>query len=557
MRKSTLTAIISLLLVCVFILSSCASCTGGGAVAYKSLINKKTAASDFENYSSISQVSALTGATVVAMSNDLIYLTGSKEDGMFSYEYPCHIVYNLKTDTVVYTKTESDQSDITVELYGTNNSIRFSIFAIKTETRETAEDGSVSTKHSTTLYDDAGNEITSADKILSPQVFEDLIYFNEKFYRADSEGKIKAAFNFSALAKLPSITDRSKKYYYSVRTHSTVSSYVEVYSDKLEFVSRYSIPSHAQISGYAILENGNILLQYVYEEDEQSDDYTMIFTDSDDNQKYTVRTLIIDAKSGKEKEIECEYVFLSNFRNYSLYSDEDLPNGVNLRSNPVIGWGAKIEDRRVSMTNGVTLYANNSGKISPLDTYKGAKVSGIENISSDRWVLFTENDRKYLVRDNGKIVGEITNAQQSFEDFFVFNETVYNDSLEPVFDYKKKELSIRYTLDAAILFTNKDGELLLYTGGTSATTLISGDDKRELVDLSLTGGFFTIRDDSSSYPTFEIYNGAGSKVGTVPSDVKLSSTSYFSSVCSIDGVLLITATDVNGENVYFRLSVSK
>ena len=550
MKKTIIFAIIAFLLVgSVVILPSC---FGPSSVGYKSLLYKKTATSDLDSYTSVSQVDELTGATVANTHNDLVYLTGTADSEDSGYPYTKHIVYNLKTDSILYSKAESDSLDINVELYGTSDTVRFSFFAVKTSETETEDDGTTSTDYYTRLYDDKGELFASTKKTLTPSVAEDLIYFNERCFRADKNGKIKSAFDFSALAQFPSIDCRSKNYYYDISIVPG-NTYIETYSKKLEFLSRYDMPNYAHLNSYAVLDNGDILVQYVYEEDAESDDYTFLLS-SDEVTKYTMKTLIIDAKTGKEKNIKCNYYLNSYINNTSLYAPENLSTGLDVKKYSLIGYGYSIKDKRLNVSNSSEkmLFINGSGKVSELDSYNGDSIFTVYSISDDRWILSTTSDKDLLVRSGGKIVGDISNAQRAFGDYFIFNETIYDDDLKAVYDFKKDDLTVKEFLDGAILFENEDGEILLYTGEDKSSTLIAKESSRSLVHF--TSYFFVIRDDSESSTVFEVYDGAGNKIATLDN---LSSSATFTAEHAIDGSLLISTYNSELESVFFCCSGAK
>lgn len=549
MRKMRWIALVALTLAAVMALSSCALFGGKKGDVTKLIDKDKTFESDATVLTRTVQVNALTDMDLVDNRGDLAYFAdGVEVDDAW---YTKHVVYNLATGNVVFEKTENKTTDIDVTLAKTYFDYEQDDYAYMTVTTTTwkldefeARTGD-GTKRSA-LLDALGNTVAEATGDVDVEEIADLLYFDGKCYRFAEDGKLENAFEFAALGKMPEITDYSEKYYMAIEDARVV-----IYDKQLKFVSACDIPAYAELIGGCMLPNGKVLLQYEYELDEDAKKYDYIReteTEVKGGENYTIdrlgkfdlTTLLVNPKNGKAKEIKCDYVMYVAIGAQHTYVSDFF--AINFEKVEALAMGYKIEDKRVADGVEYALTIDKSGKVSPL-LYNGERVDDVRMVANDRFVIETE-EREYLVDGKGKLIGEVTNGS-FFGEYILCDGKVFDMDLATVYDLNEKKLELVKRMENALLLTNADDDVLLYTGKGEPAVLAVAEDGETLYKYTNT---YVIVHTEDGYA---LYAQDGTKVTNFGDDGALSE------VATTEGAILFKTTEEDEDGyktVYYRVS---
>ena len=487
MKKSRIIALVAVALVAVMILSSC----GSSAVTVKSFIDKKAEFVDTTaTINSSTRIPELDGAMGdTTQAGDLVYYVIPADIEKSIYEK--HVIYNLATGTVVHTATEHLTKNVTIVLDAT---IKGDAYFVET-VRNWQLDGdavlSGSESYVTTLYSGSGRSVTNVNKDMEAELVCDTVFFNGACYRANEDGELEYAFDYSSLADVP-----EADYMYKNRYYDLSETYVAVYNNKFELISRYLVPAYASYSSHVILENGNVLVQLGYKADALSEDYDLIVFNneglSNEGLKIYIDTMIIDAKKGTAKEIECNYMITEEAFNIKMYEELgfDFYAGINSDKYPVYANAILIENKRITVdlfdeeSNALRVVSiKNDGKMTELELINGEPIFDISMIAEERWMVETVYGHTYLLNKNGKILGDISNGSYR-GGYIASNGKLYNLDLEEVYDFGANDLAIEDSTESAIVFEGDDGEIFVYGKDGVLRTLADKDSNTSVWTVS-------------------------------------------------------------------------
>lgn len=496
MRKSRIVLIIACLLATVMLLSSC----GGAAstIKFTKIIDGSLYTDTNPAYDAALKVDDLQDAEKQSERGDLLLFRDLVETSGSSREK--WMVYNLASNKVVYTATESDVYNVTVSLEGDYYIIRTTTYAKSNDVVDYSN-----YEQKTILYNAEGAEIASADYYASYNEMGSLLRFDGKIYSISDEGAIAFVADIPGYSALPDIFAETEDYYYGSIDDGTV----VVLDKELKIVSTYTLPSYIDVNAFAVLENNKVLLQGSIELDAYADKYDYL----KDGKKYDLYTVLINGKNAKVKEIDLEYVI----HDCEEYDAEDRKeSGFNDKVKNV-AYVYPIENQRINESVEKMAIISDNGKLQILKPIDGFDVSYVSLVATNRWAVQTEQDYMFLLDEKGDVIGEISNVNDANKSYIVADGKLYDFSLSMVLDYRKEGLTLVETLPDSILFTNKKDELIVYANGTK-TTLIAEDAEREYVDSMSEAyrGYFVIVDETNTDAVkYEIYNAKGAKILTL------------------------------------------
>ncbi|MBQ9801730.1 MAG: hypothetical protein IJW51_01495 [Clostridia bacterium] len=538
MRRSKVLMLLSLALACVMLLSSCA---WGGS--YKKLFGEDAYRDPAPTVTVAEQVATLSGAYYEDGTDTLQYLTDTvTSDGR---DYDKHIVYNMATNTVVYEVTNTLTADFDVEL-GTVNGVSF--FIVTATTWQLVENIPSHYEYKTSLYTAAGSLLTEAKGRIDVSIRVDLIEFDGKCYRAADDGVIAEAFSIGDFAALPTLTDRSEKYYYNIDVSNKQ---VTVYDLACTPTASFTAPSYAMAMIAYVLAGGDVLVQYIVVEPDDAKDYSFVMSTTGLTQsKCSLYTVLLDAKKDKTKELKLDYLI----EDMLTCLDEDWADyyGYDDRYDN-LAKAYEIADGRVDTASSarVLLAVSNSGKVKAAlkDAIPAQIATFPVQVANNRWLVRDNLDREYLVNEKGKLVGEVTGADDYNSAYCVAAGKLYDFDLNLVHDFEEAGQEIYEgtagygIMNHGVLLENGDEEIICYTNG-AATTVVAKDSSRTLYVIE--DNYFVVRDyTDAANVKYELYNDVG---------VKLASFDYAPDTVAWgeDGTFLITYMQNDGIEIYYR-----
>ncbi len=528
------TKLLSLLLIAVLSVGILASCSDISATKLHKMINK-----DYEK-----STEAATAQNVSA-------------DGTEYARNDAFVAFYDSTDNGSYSLISTVSGKQVADLSNTAT-VKYNIVtvgedaAIVTETKE-GSDGKTETTYK--LYDSQG-EIAS---ISSPdyKAIGALVIFGDAMYIADAKtGALSKFGDYAPYAAIPNVYAYNDEFIFE-----TYSDDINVYSrETLELLSNYTKPSYASNYDFFILNNGNILIQYMveYERYGDEDDYDVLLNGY---QKMDLLTLIMNPENGKIKDIDCDYIvtelearslkYPGDDYDYFGILDEDIENIALLKP---------IEDKRINSDEKALFMAEitNKGKIKDAMKLDNGELCGnVEKLDDTHYLAYTTIGNIYVVNEDSEIIKRLNeNTLSVGKYFFVEDEGLYDLDLNLIAKFESTSASTvnALPLDSAVIlvetsvsstdstvkltmYTN-DGSKVIYDGKGSS---VSDVDSIESVDV-----FYieTVSDDGAL--TTKYYNENGEVIAT---------TAGHSLVYSNEDEAFCIVSEVksNGDVIYYSI----
>lgn len=386
------------------------------------------------------------------------------------------VIYNVDQNKIVYTDSNTDPA-ITVNFEFRAPNDRTAYFAVQVTDATGTE-----AKKQTTLYDASGKQIAQVDgiKALSAPTF-DLVSFGGKVYRL---GDTSATATLTEVAysplngNVPGIDAATSDYYYDI---SGVD--VNIYDKNLNLLATYRKEGSPNSSNTMILKNGNVAVQLRYLLPNTAEDYTYI----SGTNKYLMKTLIVNAKSGKTTDVSFDYYLNGGL---SLNADMGWDNGIDEemfgKSIVSIAGIYPIVDGILMASAADQMFVAvdaNLKVLGRIDAMVDNQANGaiIENIYPGYFTAKLKNGNTVLLNEKGKVIGNITGADEITYSYIYAGGKIFNYALEEVYDYETNKYVLEEVLEHSAIFSkDNDGtdEYFLYTNG-AFTAIDTKDDKLE------------------------------------------------------------------------------
>lgn len=521
--KKKVIALIAALLCVVTVLVACSSTAKfDDALALDSYVDKNPIYTKAET---LSFTDAPTGAL-----GQLMLFVDTNDTGN-----AVHSVFNVDTNATVYTATESKtvtgDTTVTVRYEITLDDVwdKNMIFCVKTTTTtQTSQETTVVDSY--TYYDAKGVQFASfADLKETPNYDEqlDLIRIENKVYRVSEDSSVSAVCDIAYYADFPAVQAKVGDYYYEYANAGTKDK-ITVYNVSLVLVQQYEIPSYAS-GDIWILNNGNLLIQYRYAVDPlaDEDDYDILY-----GSKLMLESYVLNVKNGKLKEVDLKDWLVTNVMARDVVWDTDTKvgwNGLGFNEDVEnVAVAFPIEDKLVDQATSSVKYVILSKKGKPKDTIDGyiaaMDASSLVMLANNRFAVKNHAGRWYLLNEEGNNIGEIPDPTADAakmvrnEKYMVIGKRIYDYNLTMVFD--ATELEYKGMLAHGILYTNKDGETLLFADGQMKTVIDKeakatqslvyfAPDYESGRNYVLSGRVFLVKKIADGATTYDIYNDAG------------------------------------------------
>ena len=529
MKKMRFVALLALMMATVMLLSSC----WFGGLSVKKWIDSKAVYKATPVLSQSVEASGIPdNATLRVREGRLMYFTTVTAN---IPSYTVHVVYDIVENKEVAKVTEDVDTDYEVVLTSVTVEGEDVPYFYITETTEG--------KRKITLYDVTGGEgVASQSECEAPENYCDLVYFDGAYYRMKKNGSLAKAFSWSALKKRPSIEEQYGDYYYEMDDAGVV-----IYDASLEPVSSYTYPANAYaVSGemlnVSILEKGNLLVQYLVPLPDTAKKYSFTIVSDEQLLKVDLHTVLVKAKSGKAKEIGCDYWFIEGIE--STVADEDYI-GIKPAS---FALAVKIEkDMALNLYNydedlfGTLVSINKKGEVKALKQFENEKVLDVYMVAKSRFIVETVSGREYLVDEKAEVLGEISEGSYYRDSFFICDGRIYNWSLSEKYNYRAQKYEVNTVMNNAVIFEGEDGEVLKYYDGQTTTLVAKNSNTQELYTVS--SRYYVLEDMSGGYT---VYNEAGQKL--------VESNNAFYAVASFADYVLLRTSNGLVDDIYYRLS---
>lgn len=391
-----LISLVSLLLCILMVFASCGASESGMKLNKKAL-SFSTAKTNYK----LTEITELEGFKLAQTYAFLTVFTKQNTEAA-STEYK---VLNLKTSTVVLTKTYSNESILNGNAKITlleNNSLFFTVFENGTHT----------------LYKSDGIVIGSAKT--APIFINSCIVIGETVCRFDlSNFEVKEIFTYNALnGEIPECIGLPESgYLYSRATNG-----FKVYDSHFKFIGDYTFPSYAEKTSFFPLNNGTALLQYLIPLPYDTAEYDILI----DSQKYDLVQTIFSPENFSEKETEVGY-----FINDSIPLTKEDANELFKKKIVNQARGYKIENYQYDTNNEVYLSLNNKCEATPIYNSEYSRYSPIGN---GYFTAITKTKEEYILDKKLNPIVNVDSLLYYNEKYLVTTTAIYDYNLTKLAD---------------------------------------------------------------------------------------------------------------------------
>ncbi|MBE6549369.1 MAG: hypothetical protein E7670_02970 [Ruminococcaceae bacterium] len=511
MKKTKLLLLIAALLVFVTMLNAC-----GTISSVNKFLNKDYNPLE-DVYKSESAVSELTGYKVLN-SNESFVIFYSDASEILSYK-----IFSLEANRIIATFTTTD-SLYTFDLYDTAPLLLVAQTAKQEDS--SAEDivnGIDAVIDVTYTAYDANGEILKTFEKYKPEapvrLTFDTCIFDYAAYTIEENGALSKTVDVPEYVALDSIVDWNDDYYYAQNGDT-----VAVFDHSFNLVSTYVAPSYYEDVSIAILNNGNIFAQYMYEVDEDERKYDLSISENGHTGKYDLVSMIINAKNGKATKVNLDYVVMDVYSNYAVNTyfnslGETSPYNDKFENIAII---APIVNKKLdeSDANLDIVFMNNKGKAADslkIADNQVAALDAISKIGNDRYLVETLVGAS-IIDAKGKVIKNMNNVLDLCSTYFVSDRYIYDLDLEIVYDLVANDAAVLDVVNNTLFVqaeTDTGYEIISFCNGAQTTV-------------------YTYNNTSNDATVFEIVDGIGySLINAVSNEYK-----YYNA----EGTLLVTTT---------------
>ena len=508
--KKKLLALVLILALAVSALGLVACGGSGFSSTYKNMYSNKDLAKFFESNKVLNSQKDL-GLDLEAEELDdwgesnLGVFTTEDNDGNTVYK-----VYNFETGTVVATFTDAEN----VDYYIDNDQISslmsdlefYDYFYVQ---KETTDPDTFALTFEYFVYDANGNLIGS-DENAPDEVF-DTLFIGKDYYRIKKDKFEKAGSLVKNAMMLPEFTDLLDGKYYELNDEGD--EYIAIYDDEFNMINYYKLPSYAEVVGWGILNNGNVIVQFACEVPDMDSDYNVLTDNGQQLQKYKVVTEIYNVKKSEMKEIETTFMFRNYGNGNSCVIAVDSFKGLNSKFSygnvENIARINVITDKRVDENSKIISLGNN-GEIDKIlfEDFVGQD-GGLEPLVSGNFIVFTENGN-WLVSEKGDIIANVTFSRFNNK-YIVLNGKIYDHDFKELTSFDEDKWNVELMNNTVVLNSVENAkQFKLFANGAFKEITLAEDE-------TLVGGgerYYVIRKVAAEGTTYTYYNENGEALYT-------------------------------------------
>ena len=406
--------------------------------------------------------------------------------------------YNYETDTVVLTLTESETVKYDhINVSATSFDGKIYDF-ISVEKRTTPAEGDPTTEY-VIYYADGTVALTYDEDAQVNMIWADrTLFIDGDYYRIDKKGKFvkEGTLAKNVAENLPQFMNSINKLYYNMSE-----GVLSVYDYSFNLINYYELPSYADVdeSGFYLLNDGNVLIQYAFAVSAYENDYT--YYNGQNNMK--VVTLIYNVKTGETKEIKTVALF-----NFVVARDA---KGMGGELQALYENGIKnlaevqfITNKQLDQ-NDKTVSLKNDGSIDKVISDVIVAFSNIDPHSSGKFIVYTKLGGKYLVDKKGNVVADITGANCN-EKYILINGKIYDFDFKELTSFEEDKWNFELMNNTVVLNSVENNkQFKLFVNGAFKEITLAEDEM--LVD----GGarYYVIRKVTNEGTTYTYYNENG------------------------------------------------
>lgn len=505
MKKMRIIAALSLILCLVTVLSSC------GAKGILSVFNEVTKPDATPTVSK--KIDGLAG-TVLSDDGDLVLLSDAQADKIL------YKVYNVNKDAVVYEQPVlyTDLFDVEITLGSVSG---VSYFTVVTEN----EDDEVTNAK---LYGSSGGAAV-VEALKDPEYAEyndEVIVFNGSAYGAGENGAIVKLFDVDEFSRLGSADVTTEEYNYLFDGGEMI-----ITDKQGAFVNGYNVESYADEVEFFVLENGNVVIQYMVKLPDDVEKYDALIEESGmmgtTNKKVDLVTKIFNVKRGTVKDANVDFVIKMLYNRNTIDSDD-----VNEKYKYNLATILRITDKRIDNSNIEMVSLNNrlGVKQDLSDIVDGGMYA--RYVGGEKYAIYDRFGNLNIVTKNGKVEKTVPSGSiiGATSDYIVTSDTVYDYDFNKLYDLKGNGYDVVEIGEGYIILskaTEQGVEYARYHGGTVTVIITASATDSEFVKNEWDEGVslycIKVNNAGTGTVTYNYYTAAGALVGAynTPLDIIL------------------------------------
>lgn len=402
-----------------------------------------------------------------------------------------------------------------------------------------------------TLYDAQGNVVKTTDyEADKPSYFvKDLVIYDGAAYAISDDGVLTKEVDVPEYIELDGYCyDYNDDYYYFYDNEGIL-----VYDHSFNLVSSWYAPyydAEGVDPGFFVLNNGDILVQYMYELDEDSKKYDISYAEDGYTAKLDLVSLVVSAEDGKAKEVELDYLVYYVLPNYELYDEEEDDNRYT-DSFENIALLRPIVNKKVNESEAAVqvVLLTNKGKVDKVIEFvdnQGASLP--RKLAEDRYILSTLAGY-VILNDKGDVIKSFNNALEQCGSYFIGEKAIYDLDLNVVYNLVENDAKVMengFVGDTVFVEVETDTSysVIAFCNGEQKTILTKTEGSESTVSFELFGGIGYVLTDSAS-GDHKYYNAEGTLIVTTSYELSMVGRSYEGDVMLLMGV--------NGESNTFHV----
>ena len=386
-------------------------------------------------YSKAERVAELKDMILNSSYNHLVeFVNNSPDPGEIKYA-----LVDNRSGKVVLTLVKEEYGSAITETASVSTVSGINFITVKRTDTTDFED----TVYTQTLYTEYGHKViskSSKESFSKANISVSYIGVNEtrtgylftiedKIYNITESG---ATYRMDKLlTSIPSSYTATANHYYIFNSYS-----LNVTDLNYVTIASYRIPSDCELINGFILNNGNVFLQYTRELPADADEYDIF----DEGCKYKLYSIIFNISDQSIKNLKLNFVLVNgqSFITYDLgetFKEGAFENLIEY---------APIVDKSADFNNTVFATATNNMSVTGYIGQEIPDQSGYARLIADnRFTVTDHSGRKFLINEQGQLIGEVTNSTYKHATgLFYLDGKYYDTNLQLVFDEK----NIEYTL---------------------------------------------------------------------------------------------------------------
>ncbi len=519
--KKRITLVVAMLILLAMALSSCGGSVGKlGKISNVDKFLNTDYALESDVYKTDAIIAELTDYVIDNSNNEFVVLASGALENL-TYK-----VLSLRTGKVVGTYSDAAFTfDILLSGYG------IPVYCVAKTDVANPENPDAVIETTYYVYDGTGKEL-SATKYQPDEAYrfnDEIVIFDYATYTEAEDGALtKDADLPEYLVDAELVDYGNDDYYYMIDDEEVI-----VYDHSFGYVSSWTAPSYVADDGAEInvLNNGDLFVQYMYALDDDDKDFDFYYADGDINIKMDIVTLVVSAKNGKAKEIDCDYLVDRLYPNSMLYNEKDGDENFYNDKFENLAWVYPIIDRQIdsSDTAADVVLMNNKGKIEKsVKLVDGQVVDTLYyKIADDKYLVDTVYGCA-IVDGKGKVIKTMNNYLDQCGTYFVGDVAIYDLELNKVYDLREKKATVE-TVSGETIFVREDTDngynIVSFNNGNQNTVYTYDETATSnTVFTPLDGIGYEIYDPASG--DYKFYNVNGDLITTTTYALEVVTSSY-------------------------------